>query len=807
MKVPFSWLKQYVEIDVTAEELEKKLFDCGFEVEELIDLSAGIDKVVVGVVTECVPQEGTHLHICKVDCGDYGHDIQISTGAANVYAGMHTPAALDGSTLPGGIKIKAKPLMGVESNGMLCSGEELGLNEDLYPGSEVYGLLDLPKDTVPGTPIQQVVGLDDYIFDIAVTSNRPDCQSVLGIAREVAAVLGKPLKMPATDYTESTTTDPRLSITVEAPDLCPRYIGHYVHNITPGPSPRWMRRQLALCGLRSISNVVDITNYVMLEIGQPMHAFDMDTLESCQIIVRRAKDGEEITTLDGKEFKLTPNNLVICDGSKPVALAGVMGGLNSEIKDSTTQLLFESAKFARDNIRKTARGLGQNTDASSHYEKGISEYTTELGMARALHLIQELGCGEVTASHFDCSAGAPREGKKFTATISGINAILGITVPTDAVLDILHRLQFEVTLEADGDIMQVTAPRWREDIEIGEPDLAEEVIREYGYDHIKPTFLKAAQVTTGGLTADQKARAKAKRAMCAQGFYEAETLAFYADADLDMLHIAPDAPERNVIRIVNPISSNLTIMRSLLAPSLLNVVVDNLKKGNNEGRLFELSNIYIPKQLPVTELPEERLHLGFAAWGSEEDFFAVKGAVEALGTAFSTELTVERATDVPWLHPGIAAYILCKGERVGMFGKLANDVTAELKLPKDSRSNQNIYLGEIDWPKFHGLVPKALRYTPIPELASVQRDLALVAPEETECGTLVAEMQRACKQLTKVELFDIYRGEKLGEGKKSMAFSLYFQPGDKAFTAEEVDRFIKKILGNLKFKLGIEIRE
>ena len=422
MKVPFSWLKQYVDIDVSAQELETKLFDCGFEVEELIDLGAEISKVVVGVVTECVPQEGTHLHICKVDCGDYGHDIQISTGAANVYAGMHTPAALDGSTLPGGIKIKAKPLMGIESNGMLCSGEELGLNEDLYPGAEVYGLLDLPKDTVPGTPIQQVVGLDDYIFDISITANRADCQSVLGIAREVAAVLNKPLKMPATDYTVSDYKDPRLSITVEAPDLCPRYLGHYVRNITTGESPRWMRRQLALCGLRSISNVVDITNYVMLEIGQPMHAFDMDTLESCQIIVRRAKDGEEITTLDEKNFKLTPNNLVICDGSKPVALAGVMGGLNSEIKPETTQLLFESAKFARDNIRKTARGLGQNTDASSHYEKGISEYTTELGMARALHLIQELGCGEVTAAHFDCSAGAPREGKHFTATISGMAA-------------------------------------------------------------------------------------------------------------------------------------------------------------------------------------------------------------------------------------------------------------------------------------------------------------------------------------------------------------------------------------------------
>ena len=484
-----------------------------------------------------------------------------------------------------------------------------------------------------------------------------------------------------------------------------------------------------------------------------------------------------------------------------------MGGLNSEIKDSTTQLLFESAKFARDNIRKTARGLGQNTDASSHYEKGISEYTTELGMARALHLIQELGCGEVTAAHFDCSAGAPREGKHFTATISGINAILGITVPTDAILDILHRLQFEVTLEADGNTMQVVAPRWREDIEVGEPDLAEEVIREYGYDHIVPTFLKAAQVTTGGLTAEQKARAKAKRTMCAQGFYEAETLAFYADADLDMLHIAADAPERKVIRILNPISSHLTIMRPLLAPSLLNVVVDNLRKGNGEGRLFEMSNIYIPKQLPVTELPEERLHLGFAAWGSDEDFFTVKGAVAALGDAFGVELTVERAADVAWLHPGIAAYILCKGERVGVFGKLANDVTAELKLPKDSRSNLNIYLGEIDWVAFHALVPTSLHYTPIPEFAPVQRDLALVAPESMECGTLITEMQRACKQLTKVELFDIYRGEKLGADKKSMAFSLYFQPGEKPFAADEVDRFVKKILGNLKFKLGIEIRE
>ena len=329
MKVPFSWLKQYVDIDVTAQELEDKLFGCGFEVEELIDLGGEISKVVVGVVTECVPQEGTHLHICKVDCGEYGHDIQISTGAPNVYAGMHTAAALDGSTLPGGVKIKAKPLMGVESNGMLCSGEELGLNDDLYPGAEVYGLLDLPKDTVPGTPIQQVVGLDDYIFDISITANRADCQSVLGIAREVAAVLNKPLKMPATDYTVSDCVDPRLSISVEAEDLCPRYIGHYVRNITPGESPRWMRRQLALCGLRSISNVVDITNYVMLEIGQPMHAFDFSCVEGNHIIVRTAREGETIQTLDGNQRKLTTSGTAIAEDGQLVTNGGRVLGVTA----------------------------------------------------------------------------------------------------------------------------------------------------------------------------------------------------------------------------------------------------------------------------------------------------------------------------------------------------------------------------------------------------------------------------------------------------------------------------------------------
>ena len=802
MRVPFSWLKEYVEIDLSAQELETRLFGCGFEVEELIDLGAEVDRVVVGEVLSCEKVEGTHLAICQVNCGEYGNPIQIVTGAPNVYAGMHTPAALDGSRLPGGVVIKAKPLHGIPSDGMLCSGDELGLNEDLYPGAEVYGLMDLPKETVPGTDIREVVGLNDYIFDISVTSNRPDCQSILGIAREVAAALGKELKMPALDYTCSEATDPELKITVEAPDLCPRYLGHYVRNIQVGPSPRWMRRNLALCGLRGISNVVDITNYVLLEIGQPMHAFDMDQLQEKQIIVRRAKDGEKIQTLDEKEFTLTPENLVICDGNRPVALAGIMGGLNSEITEKTTQLLFEAAKFARDNVRRTSRSLGQSSDSSARFERGISEYTTELGMARALHLIQELGCGEITASAFDCSAGAPREGKRFTASLSRINQILGIEVPAEEVLRILKNLSFQV--ERDGDTLKVTAPRYREDIEVGDPDLAEEVIREYGYDHVIPTFLKDAQVTSGGKNPAQQRKDRLKRILCAEGYHEISTLAFYADSDLDMLRIPEDAPERKVLRILNPISANLSIMRPLLAPSMLNIVVENLKRGNNEGRVFELSNIYIPRG--ENELPEERLHIGLAAFGDAEDFFTVKGSLEALAEALGTVFTVERAQDVPYLHPGIAAYILCEGERIGVFGKLANEVTGELKLHKDAKSNHKIFLGEIDYEKMMSHVAASFRYRPISPFAPVVRDLALTVAEDVACGDLMQEIAKACKQVTDVELFDIYRGEQIGEGKKSMAFKIRFESEEKALAPEEVDRFVKKILGNLKFKLGAEIR-
>ena len=803
MKVPFSWLKEFVDIDVTAQELEEKLFSCGFEVEELIPLDAGISKVVVGKIVEMEKQEGTHLTKCVVDCGDYGHDIRISTGAANMKLGDCVPTALDGSTLPGGITIKARKMQGVESNGMLCSGAELGLNDDLFPGSEVYGLLILPEDSVPGTDIAPVVGLDDYIFDISITANRPDCQSVLGIAREVAAVLGKPLHMPAMDYKAVCEPDAPITVKVEAPELCPRYMAHYVRNIRMGESPRWMKRHLALCGLRSISNVVDITNHTLLEMGQPMHAFDLNKVAGRTIDVRRAHEGEKIVTLDEKEFTLNPNNLVICDAEKPVALAGIMGGANSGMDDNTTSLLFECATFARDSVRKTSRALGQNSDSSARYEKGVDRYSPQLGLARALHLIQQLDCGDITTLEYDLTDGRPLERKHIVTTPAKICGVLGITVPDQTMIDILQRLEFTVDVQADGS-WDVSAPLYRDDVE-SFPDLAEEVIREYGYDHIVPTFLNTASVTNGGLNYDQKQQLKTKRLLAAQGFYEASTLAFYSNAELDMLHIPAEDEARKAIRILNPISENLSIMRTLLTPSMLNVIVDNLKKGNAEGRLFEMAPVYLAKELPINEHPHERQTLCIGAFGPEEDFFTVKGALEALAAGFGLTFDYQRET-AAWLHPGISAAVYCNGKRLGVFGKLANEINAELEIAKEQKDSQNIYLGELDYEALMSCVEGELRYKPLSSYAPVKRDLALVCGEAVSCGEIEETIRKASPLVSEVKLFDIYRGANLGDGKKSMAFSLSLSDPKKEVSAEEVERVVKKILGNLKFKLGIEIR-
>ena len=810
MKAPFSWLKDYVDIKISANELAEKLFSCGFEVEELVYLGEKINGVVVGEVKSLTPHpDSDHMQICVVDCGQYGHDLQIVTGAPNVYVGMKTPCALDGSTVcetnpqmleknPDGVKkIKKGKLRGVESFGMLCSGEELGINDDFYKGADVNGLLDLQKDAPVGEDIKKIVGLDDYIFDISITANRPDCQCILGIAREVSAVLKQPLKEPDYSYTAHKTDALPVDVEVLAPDLCPRYVGHYVENVQSGETPAWMRKRLALSGLRSISPIVDITNFVLLEMGQPMHAFDADDIGGRKIIVRRAKQGEKIITLDEKEFTLTSENLVICDGEKPVALAGVMGGLNSEIKATTKNVFFESAKFARDNVRKTSRALGQSSDSSSRFEKGVDAYTNERGMARALHLIEELGCGVVTDISKDVCA-VDLTPRIMTASVDKINALLGIKVPDEEIVAILSRLNFKPQIS--GDTLTVEIPGYRDDVD-GAPDLAEEVIRMYGYEHIVPTFLEKASVTGGGLTDEQKREAHLKNVLKEQGFMEAYNYSFYSPKDLDLVKSPQDAPERNAVKILNPISEELSIMRTLLTPSMLGNAVRNIRRGNDEGREFEVANIYIPNAV-AGEQPIERKHLVMGIWGGQNDFFALKGAVECLAERFHMPFSYERA-EKPYLHPGVSANILLGNEVVGSFGELDPAIALSLGLDK------KVYLGELDLETLKEKMDDNIRYTNLPKFPAVKRDLALIADEKLTCAEIEEVLMHSCKYVTKAVLFDVYRGGQVPEGKKSMAFTLTFTPDasvEKAFTPETLDGFVKKILKNLSFKLGVELR-
>lgn len=803
MKAPLSWLKDYVDIDVTAEELEEKLFSCGFEVEELTDVGKDISGVYVGEVTECEPVEGTHLHVCKVDCGDKGV-FQICCGADNVKIGIKAPVALEGATVyatakdhvtvEGVMTIKKGKLRGIDSFGMLCSGVELGVNGDMFEGADYNGLLILPSSCRNGEDVKPILGLNDYIFDISVTANRPDCQSVLGIAREVAAVLKKPLKEPRIDY-NTVHDDRKVKVTITAPELCPRYIAHYVKDIKIGPSPMWLKRRLALCGLRSISNVVDITNFVLLEMGQPMHAFDLDTIEGSEIVVRRAHDGEKIVTLDEKEFTLNRENLVICDGSKPAALAGIMGGLNTEIKDSTREVLFEAAKFARDSVRKTSRSLGQHSDSSAIFEKGTNEYTTERAMKRALHLMDELGCGTVTDVCADVATEySDTSVKHMAVSAQKINALLGIEVPAETMKEILENLNFGVSMS--GDCLELTLPPYRDDL-FGYPDIAEEIIRMYGYEHIHGTFMPTAKVTNGGWNEEQRTLNKLRDMLVSEGLYEISNYSFYSEKDLDMLRIPEGATERKYIRILNPISEELAVMRTFLAPSMVNTMLRNLKRGNYEGGEFEFAKVYIPESVPINNFPEERMKLCIGLWGSA-NFFDMKGITENIADSLNVKFEYVSGQS-PYLHPGINADILCDGEKVGYIGAVDPAILESIA------AERPMVIAELDYEllKKHA---KPFKYIPLPKYPEAQRDLALISDMEITCGQIEREIYSACKYVTDVKLFDVYIGNQIESGKKSMAFTVTFTPKDEALSGEKVDGFIKKILSNLKFKLGITLR-
>ena len=656
------------------------------------------------------------------------------------------------------------------------------------------------KNLPLGEEVRDLLALKDYVFDISVLANRPDCQSVLGIAREIAATLKKPLKEPSYEYTvKKATAADAVKVTVKDGELCPRYIAHFVDDVKIGKSPKWMTRRLKMCGINSISNVVDITNYVLLELGQPMHAFDENDLEKREIIVRRAENGEKIVTLDEKELTLNNDNLVICDGAKPVALAGIMGGLNSEIKDATKGVVFECAKFKRDNVRRSARMLGKSSDSSKRFEKGVDEYTTERAMKRALHLVEELGAGVPTDVHVDVSAGKEQENKTVKTTFSKINGVLGIKVPKGTVIDILKRLNFGV--ETDGDEITTVAPPYREDVE-GYPDLAEEVIRMYGYEHVVPTLLKDAKITAGGYTKEQKDELKVKKTLIEQGYNEVMTYSFYSKKDVAALHLGDGDEEGKVIVIENPISDNYEVMRRTLVPSLLGVVSRNVKKGNYAGRVFEIAKTYIPKSFPVSDFPEERKHLCLAAFGDGEDFFTVKGALKVIEDNFGVKFNLGVRAEKTYLHPGVSAKIILGGEEIGCFGQVTYETCAEFDL------ECKVFVLELDYDSLQAAFTVPFKFEPLPKFPEVKRDLALIADEEITCGEIEDVIRSACKQSVKnVELFDVYVGDQIGAGKKSMAFTVTFSSdGTKPLETSDVDGFVKRILGSLKHRLNVELR-
>lgn len=793
MKIPKSWLNEYVDVSqISNAELESKLFSCGFEVEEVIE----INKCVKNIVTCKVIQKERHpdaekLFVCQVDAGCFGV-LQIVTNATNVSVGDIVPVALVGAVLSDGSEIKKGKLRGVESFGMFCGGEEIGISDEYYDGASLDSVLIFKDDFPLGSDVSTLLDIKETVFDISVTANRPDCQSILGIAREVSAIFKKPLKMPNLTYkTTATKVSDKVKVTVRDSELCSRYMAGYVSDIKIAPSPKWMQKRLALMGIRAINNIVDITNYVLNEIGQPMHAFDYRELTGKEIVVRRANAGEKIVTLDEKEFTLDNSNLVICDANKPSALAGIMGGLGSGIKDDTTEIVFESARFKRDNIRKTSKKLGQRSDSSSRFEKGVDTYSTYIGLNRALALIDELGAGVIACDNIDVNA-TVLERKKVVASLSKINKLLGICVPTEIAVDILNGLDFQCSVS--GDELTVLVPLYREDVE-DYPDLAEEIIRMYGYEHIDCKLLDNAQITVGGRNELQVKEQILKNTLVENGFCEIITYSFISPKDYE--NFGYDLEKQDLIKLFNPLGEDISIMRTTLLPSMVNAIEKNINRKTMDGRLFELAKVYIPKSLPLTELPNEKLSLSLGAFGSDEDFFTLKGVIEDIldRVKYSKSISYKEC-DLSFMHPTRSAYIVnSDGEIIGYFGELHPKTSEKVGVEK------RIYVAEIDYALITKDFDGVISFENYSKYPSIERDLALVCDEDTKNSLIIETIKSAnIKTLKNIELFDVYTGDRIEKGKKSLAYRLTFSSIEKTLDMDEVDGFVKKILKKLSEK-------
>ncbi len=796
MKISVNQLKTYVDINVPVEEMCERMVMAGFEVESIEKQGDNLVNVVAARILDIKPHEDSdHLQICSMDVGK-DEPVQIVTGAQNIAVNDLVPAALDNSYLPNGAHIKAGKLRGVESNGMLCSGSELCLTEEDYEGASVNGILILKDTHAPGTDMREVLGLDDYIVDFKITANRPDCNCFLGVAKEISVVLGTEFKAPVPKY-QANGDDIKnyIEISVENFELCPRYMGRIVKNLKIGPSPAWMQKAITASGMRPINNIVDITNFVMLETGQPMHAFNYDEIAGKKIIVRNADDGEMITTLDGNQHKLNNNMLVIADGEKPSCLAGIMGGRESEIEDSTKTLFLESAKFKRDNIRHTGRSLGMRTEASGRYERGIDINNVEYAMERALGLIYELNAGEIVEGVIDCNKGLP-DLRTVKATAKSITDLIGVEVPTDTMLTILNSLGLNAAL--NGDEIECKVPSIRDDIE-GRADLAEEIMRIYGYDHIVGTPMRG-DVIRGTKLPDRIKDDKIKSLLCGMGAYEATTYSFIASKAIDALNLSEDDERRKQIKIINPLGDEYSVMRTQLATSMLTVLSTNINKKIESGRFFEISKRFVAKQTPITEQPDELKTMSIGIYGDNEDFFTLKGIIESIMKLFGAHTMYERSNE-PYLHPGRQALVKANNKPVAVFGEVHPNTAANFDI--DCR----VYYAEIKLDVLYTIEKRKTTYKPLPKFPAVERDFAMLCDAELPVGEIEkAITSGAGRLLETVKLFDVYQGSQIPEGKKSVAYSIWLRSAEGTLSDTEIDAICTKIVEKLE-KIGAEIRK
>lgn len=795
MLVPIKWLSEYVDLNKSTKDLADAMTLTGSNVESITELGRDIDNVIVGKILKIESHPNADkLVICKVDVGD--EILQIVTGAPNVKEGQLVPVAIHGALLPGGIKIKKGKLRGELSQGMMCSADELGLNEMGYLDDGVDGILVLKGKYPLGMDIKDALELSDEVIEFEITSNRPDCLSMVGIAREAAVTLGNKYRLPDIVLQEDGEKTKNLAkVIVEAPELCSRYCARVIKNVRIEPSPRWMRRRLAAAGIRPINNIVDITNYVMLELGQPMHAFDLDKVSDKTIIVRKAHKDEVLMTLDKQERALTEDMLVIADSHKVIGLAGVMGGYNTEITQDTNDIILESAKFDGESVRLTSKALGLRSEASSRFEKGIDIINVERAMDRAAQLIQELGAGTVLEGKVDVCTGS-LEPQIIEVEWKRINALLGVEIGVQEISRILKELSFKTQVE--GDLLKVELPSFRLDIE-GVADLAEEVARIYGYDRIPMTLMENS-VAQGSRTREQKLMDEAKKALTGMGLFEAITYSFVSPKIYGKIGFEPEDYPKSVL-VANPLGEDQSAMRTTLIPSILDVLSRNKNRSIEECKIFEIGRAFIPN-LDSEELPTERLTLTIGQYGKAIDFYTLKGEIEKLLEVFGILQDIEfEPYTHPSFHPGRTAIIREGSRELGILGEVHPKVCCNYDL------NGRVLLAEINFDLILELAKTEKHFVHLPKYPAITRDLAIIVDKEVLASSIEKVIQRIGGDLLeKVELFDIYEGDQIPEGHRSMAYSLVYRAKDKTLKDADINPIHDRIVEALKGELGARLR-